>query len=139
MGSVKLKWITIGCIVLTFLGLGGGNPGSQAAHIGGVVFGFAFPFMIRRKAFVKTASKVRVAMPKVKETAVRTVRLNVRRDGAAVATAAGQRLSDSRRLDMLLDKIRISGYASLTAGERNELNELSQRIDKIRENSGNNN
>ncbi|MEZ3550296.1 MAG: rhomboid family intramembrane serine protease [Muribaculaceae bacterium] len=139
LGSVKLKWITIGCIVLTFLGLGGGNPGSQAAHIGGVVFGFAFPFMIRRKAFVKTASKVRVAMPKVKETAVRTVRLNVRRDGAAVATAAGQRLSDSRRLDMLLDKIRISGYASLTAGERNELNELSQRIDKIRENSGNNN
>ena len=31
LGSVKLKWITIGCIVLTFSGLRG-NPGSQAAR-----------------------------------------------------------------------------------------------------------
>ena len=57
-------------------------------------------------------------------------RKNVRRDGNAVARAAGGRLSDMSRLDELLDKIRLSGYASLTDVERRELNALSRKIEK---------
>ena len=40
------------------------------------------------------------------------------------------RLSDMSRLDELLDKIRLSGYASLTDVERRELNALSRKIEK---------
>ena len=35
---------------------------------------------------------------------------------------------DENRLDILLDKVRVSGYASLSAGEKKELNELSNKI-----------
>ena len=42
IGEVKLKWVAIGCIILTFVGVGGGNSGGQAAHIGGVIFGASF-------------------------------------------------------------------------------------------------
>lgn len=120
-GPVKIKWIAIACIVLTFLGIGGGNPGAQSAHIGGVAFGLAFAVFYINKKF---SGIFRFPVRKTGET----------RNGDAVAKAAAGRLSDSSRLDELLDKIRFSGYKSLTTGERNELNELSRRLDKAGEN-----
>ncbi|MCI9029622.1 MAG: hypothetical protein HFJ90_05345 [Muribaculaceae bacterium] len=42
--------------------------------------------------------------------------------------ASQGRLSDSDRLDELLDKIRLSGFDSLTERERKELNALSARL-----------
>jgi len=123
LGAVKLKWIAVCCIALTLLGLGGGNPGAQSAHIGGVLFGGIYPYMpaMRKVWTKKNTSTIRHRQNR-----------NVKRNGAAVASVAAGRLSDSSRLDQLLDKIRLSGYSSLTSGERNELNELSQRIDKNR-------
>ena len=41
-----------------------------------------------------------------------------------------QRQTDMDRLDSLLDKIKLSGYESLTRKERKELNELSARLKK---------
>ena len=118
IGPVQLRWVAIVCLALTFLGLNGGSGAAQSAHVGGVIFGalFAGADILR--------SRRRPAEPKR-----RKVRINVRRDGRAVADAAS-RLSDTDRLDQLLEKIRVSGYSSLTAGERNELNLISQRLDK---------
>ena len=39
-------------------------------------------------------------------------------------------MSDTDRLDALLDKIRVSGYASLSKDEREELKRLSKTIGK---------
>lgn len=123
-GEVKLKWVAAGCILLTFLGIGGGNSGAQAAHIGGLFFGIIFSLLLKRgtdlsKIFaVNRPSGIHLNTPR-----------NVRRDGAAVAKVAANRLSDMERLDQLLDKIRISGYASLTNVEKRELNALSRKID----------
>lgn len=125
IGQVRLKWIAAVCIALTLLGIGGGNPGAQSAHIGGVLFGGVWPYVAAGKRMRKKSGD----FPRHRQP-----RKNVKRDGTAVATAVAGRLSGTGRLDQLLDKIRLSGYASLTSGERNELNELSQRIDKIREN-----
>lgn len=115
IGEVKLKWVALGCIVLTFAGVGGGNAGGQAAHVGGVLFGVLFTLAINAgydpvKRFADkmrdVSSREPISMPR---------RKNVRRDGNAVARAAGGRLSDMSRLDELLDKIRLSGYASFNA------------------------
>ncbi|MBD5355637.1 MAG: rhomboid family intramembrane serine protease [Bacteroides sp.] len=121
-GEVKLKWIAVACILLTFAGVGGGNTGGQAAHVGGVLFGAAFILAIKRGYDIskKFSEKPRQKMAKP--------RVNVKRDGKAVAEAASGRLGDPARLDELLDKIRMSGYQSLTAAERRELTALSQRL-----------
>lgn len=121
-GEVKLKWIAIACILLTFAGVGGGNTGGQAAHIGGVLFGGAFILAIKH-GYDISKKMSRSPRPKVMPT-----RVNVKRDGKAVANAASGRLGDPARLDQLLDKIRMSGYQSLTAAERRELTALSQRL-----------
>lgn len=121
-GEVKLKWIAIACILLTFVGVGGGNTGGQAAHIGGVVFGGAFALAL------KNGYDVSKKMTHRARPTVIPAKINVKRDGTAVAKAASGRLGDPTRLDQLLDKIRLSGYQSLTSAERRELNALSQRL-----------
>lgn len=133
LGDVKLKWLAIGCIILTFAGVGGGNSGGQAAHIGGVAFGLIFSLAANKGHDLSLRLKPKSRKPETDATGFNPPpRKNVVRDGNAVARAASGRLSDTARLDELLDKIRISGYGSLTAGERNELNALSQRLDKER-------
>lgn len=131
-GAVQLRWVALGCIILTFVGLNGGSGAAQSAHIGGVAFGAVFAFALssvfkKRKPSVTSTSYTSFS-PEVPQR--KKIRIFVRRDGKAVADAAANRLSDTGRLDWLLDKIRLSGYSSLTAGERNELNLLSQRLDK---------
>ncbi|MDE5850661.1 MAG: rhomboid family intramembrane serine protease [Muribaculaceae bacterium] len=115
IGEVRLKWVAVACCLLTFLG-GGGN---QAAHIGGLLWGVAFGLMLQRGIDpTRWFSNRRTAGAGPKRKADRVVR--VLRD----------RQDDIRRLDELLDKIRLSGYGSLSAKERKELNEISARIKK---------
>lgn len=133
IGPVRIKWIAIACIVLTFLGLGGGNPGAQSAHIGGVVFGVAFALWKKHRKPSKKDNRQRSTSSQPFQTTRQYTPGKATRvaiNGDAVAKAVAGRLSDASRLDELLDKIRLSGYSSLTTGERNELNELSRRLDK---------
>ncbi len=118
IGEVKLKWVAVACCILTFLG-GGGN---QAAHIGGLLWGVAYGLMIRQGvdparwlAGLTTKKATRRAPKRNPDRMVRVLR---------------DRQEDIRRLDELLDKIRLSGYGSLSARERKELNEISARIKK---------
>ncbi|MBO5444287.1 MAG: rhomboid family intramembrane serine protease [Muribaculaceae bacterium] len=119
IGEVKLKWVALACCALTFLGGGG----SQSAHIGGLVWGTANAILINR-GFDPTA-RIRKLTLRRKSPVCADGR---RRDPAAMAETLRKRLDDMQRLDMLLDKIRISGYESLSARERRELNDLSKRI-----------
>lgn len=117
IGEVRLKWVAAACCLLTFIG-GGGN---QAAHIGGLLWGVALGLMLRHgidpASWIPFTAGQRTGRP-AKRRADRVVR--VMKD----------RQSDIRRLDELLDKIRLSGYGSLSAKERKELNEISTRIKK---------
>ena len=115
IGEVKLKWVAVACCVITFIG-GGGN---QAAHIGGLLWGVALGLMLRKGVDpARWLSPRSAADRRPQRSPDRMVR--VLRD----------RQEDIRRLDELLDKIRLSGYGSLSSKERKELNEISSRIKK---------
>lgn len=118
IGEVRLKWVAAACCLLTFIG-GGGN---QAAHIGGLLWGVAFGLMLCRgidpAAWIGATSQFSRHERQPRRNADRMVRM------------LRNRQDDIRRLDELLDKIRLSGYGSLSNKERKELNELSSRIKK---------
>lgn len=118
IGEVKLKWVAVACCLLTFLG-GGGN---QAAHIGGLLWGVAFGLMLQRgvdptELFSKRRGSGRHSGGQ-------------HRRADHMVRVLHDRQADIRRLDEILDKIRLSGYGALSARERKELNELSARIKK---------
>ena len=126
IGDVKLRWMALGMIVLAFLGLGGGNAGGSVAHIGGVLYGVVAGLAFRGKSQEvrgKSLGNVRV-----------TGREPKRRDPFKKAGTVGnprlQAEMDEKRLDQLLDKIRVSGFNSLSNKEREELETLSRRLQK---------
>ena len=119
LGDVKLKWVVIFMIILSFLNIGGGGSLGIAAHFGGVLFGLCYgysgSFRNEGKAKANKSRKIR------KPTASGARR---------VASVLEQNRLDKARLDELLDKIKVSGYDSLSRAERAELDEISGRISK---------
>ena len=100
IGSVRLSviaWITI---ALDMTGLFGSHPGAHFAHLGGLISGVGFALMLRRPSRADVRS--------------------VENDFISVS-------DDRRRLDNLLDKVRRSGFASLSMDERRQLMRLSER------------
>lgn len=116
IGEVKLKWVAVACCVLTFVG-GGGN---QAAHIGGMLWGVVLGLMLR----AGTDPTKRLTFPSRRSDS------GPRRKPDRMVRVLRDRQDDIKRLDELLDKIRVSGYGSLSTRERKELNEISSRIKK---------
>lgn len=119
IGDVKLKWVVPAMILLSLLGTWGGNIGGLAAHMGGVAYGLAYGFASRRRDAGKRFGIKR-------ETVRRPTKAGARR----VASILEQNRLDKARLDELLDKIKMSGYESLTRRERSELDDISRRISK---------
>lgn len=116
IGEVKLKWVAVVCCLLTFLG-GGGN---QAAHIGGLIWGITFGLMLRNGT---DPTKMIPWLYKKQEN-------NTDRKPDLMVRVLKQRQSDMDRFDTLLDKIKLSGYESLSRKERKELNDLSKKLSK---------
>lgn len=118
IGDVKMKWVVIFMVWLAFLGAGGGTAGAGgfAAHAGGILFGVVAGLYMRRKGEeCRRKEHRRVPTP-----------AGARR----VASIMEQNRLDKIRLDELLDKIKVSGYESLSRSERRELDEISKRISK---------
>lgn len=120
-GVVRLRWFALICILLTFLGAGGGSAGGPVAHLGGLAFGVVY-------GLLGTRHTLRTRAGHGTRTRKRRAERNMTRNAGAVAKAAANRLGDHRRLDELLDKIRVSGYEALSEREKEELNAISRRI-----------
>lgn len=103
MWSVKMWWIAVLLVVLLAADLMGNNPnnpGGQIAHIGGILSGAVAGWIYR----FRQMRAVEDAPRSLTEVQARA------------------------ELDRLLDKVRTSGYNSLTNSERIELIKLSKQV-----------
>ena len=110
VGEVEVVWIAVITIALFALGLTGYNAGSHIAHLGGVAMGVVFGLVMRRG--VDLTAPLNSAIDRVVNF-VRGLPARQRRRGAAPPPRAD--ISD------ILDKVKRSGYASLTPDERRRL------------------
>ena len=153
IGDVKLKFIVVTLIFLdlAFIAMGDSNSGGLFAHLGGDVFGFvyawqlrkgndfAFPFMRffdwwnaswsrwRNGAPPKRGPKVAYKNPKVRE---KTTAGSSRQDSGKRSSSAPPRydnMSHQEQLDAILDKIKQSGYESLSTEEKEFLFNASKK------------
>lgn len=120
LGPVRLKWVAIIFVALVMLQGSTTGLGGQLAHAGGIVFGLLYAVALKKKPvldFAKPEYKIKVKSKRAEDI-----------DRQSAINAMSGRLNDSERLDELLDKVRISGYDSLSHEEKRELNAISSRL-----------
>lgn len=114
IGNVRLKWIAIVTVIITLLGATG--IAAHCAHIGGAAFPFLLMAGRKLTRLYNSPSTPHRHVPKAlrnKKTSKDPV--NVLEDPEQI-------------LDRLLDKVRVSGFDSLTRQERALLDEISQKL-----------
>lgn len=112
LGEVRLKWIALFTIVITFIGAAG--VAAHCAHIGGMLF--AIFFLAWRRV-----PRRRSARPKRRKPKAFSSRSPLRTPPPPQ--------NPEQTLDILLDKVRVSGYASLSKQEKKLLDEISRNLD----------
>ncbi|HTN68523.1 MAG TPA: rhomboid family intramembrane serine protease, partial [Dysgonamonadaceae bacterium] len=127
-GRVKIIYIALIVFVIDFFSLGSGdNPGGHVAHIGGAIAGYLFATQYKKgKDFTLPISRL----------LDRIVNLFKKRRGKGVHKVVYKRAEndyeynyrkakESRKIDAILDKLKQSGYDSLTSEEKRQLFDAS--------------
>lgn len=138
IGQLRLKYVAIGIVVLDLLMATGDNAGGHIAHLGGAAGGLLFAYLLDRGTdltgwinwTIDTVVKAFTYKPRPRKP-----KMKVRRGGQsqqasaqtqAGKTQAGKANEDAARqrqekIDRILQKIKQSGYQSLTEDEKKEL------------------
>lgn len=116
-GEASLKVVCLIAVLLVVIASGPENYGAHAAHFGGFLAGVAAAWWWRRS---KVVSAPPVIVPKPSgDVGVKCTKKEPELPGM-----------DDEALDSLLDKIRKSGYGSLTPSERERLFNISSNLQK---------
>ena len=107
IGPVSLKWVALVTIGIDLLSMSGGNAGGHIAHLGGALAGLAWALWTRHRAI--QSHQRRKPRP---------------------APAPSREATPEETLDAILDKIKKSGYTSLTPEERARLFDVSNKVGK---------
>ncbi len=122
IGPVRLKWISLFCIVFDIITFNDGNPGGHIAHWGGALFGIYWGYRLKNGTDITkwlTGDKGTFATLFKKKPAVK---VHYRNENATTATSTSQASpAEKKSLDSILDKIAKSGYDSLSKEEKEQL------------------
>lgn len=129
-GTVRIKYIALIYIVISFIGSVGGNAGGNVAHLGGAFIGFVY--IKQLQAGVNWGGWITVtldwfkrlftAQPKVKVTYRSKAEPKAGRPAAPKMSKASQ-----EEIDAILDKISDRGYESLSKEEKEKLFNASKK------------
>jgi len=128
-GPVKIKWVAIVPVALSFISIPQGNAGGEIAHLGGAAFGFIYARQLRRgndwaaglNALFSRVTDLFRGKPKLKVTY--TSREKPRKN---ITPKASPQPSKQERIDKILDKISQSGYDALSKEEKDFLFNVSK-------------
>jgi len=128
IGPVKLKYIAIVSVVLDVILIPSGNAGGHFAHLGGALFGFIFASQLKRGNnltidFLKPFFWIRDGFPKRNKN-IKVVHSRPKSD----VLYNTERASKQEQIDTILDKIKRSGYDSLSSKEKEILFKASKDV-----------
>lgn len=128
LGSIKIYYIAIVLFILDFIALGGNsNQGGHVAHIGGAIVGYLFAIQYKKgkditkyiNRFFDSLANLFKAKPKMK------VKHGKRSD--ADYEYNQRKHNEVAEIDRILDKIKQSGYKSLSSEEKKRLFDASNK------------
>lgn len=131
-GAVKLKWIAVVVIALDIL-MPDGNIGGHLSHLGGALVALLFHYALRggfditRPLNAAIDGCVNLLRGGFTHRS-REPRINKAKGTPHRHKATRQEPNDIAEMDIILDKIKKSGYAGLTAEEKEKLFSVSSRL-----------
>jgi membrane associated rhomboid family serine protease len=141
LGPVKIKYIAIFYVVLSFANSAGANAGGELAHLGGALMGFLYITQLRRgndwgvpvqkvgiffeNLFKKSPTKVKVSYRKAKTESGSFGSFSSPKS-KPTATKSSEETSQEE-IDRILDKIADRGYEALNKEEKRKLFEFSKK------------
>ncbi len=118
IGRVKLKWIALAYVVITLLNMFSVNWAGQFAHLGGIATGVAFAWLLKKKRMNITSWIWKAVDAGSKR--------NKSKFKVAYQNPEFRMKTEKELLDDILDKIKISGYDSLSSTEREFLRKMAE-------------
>jgi len=132
LGPVKIKYIALFSIVLSFIGTAGSNAGGNIAHLGGAFIGYVIIIQLKQgndwtKPVVSTVEGIKNLFrpkPKIKVSHSSGKRTSTSSRGSSGTSSTKV---DQHEIDRILDKISERGYESLSKEEKEKLFNASRK------------
>jgi membrane associated rhomboid family serine protease len=130
VGEIKLKYFAVGAIILSLFGIAGNNAGGEIAHLGGAIMGWFWVYLFRKNVdLTKPFDKIITFFVNIFNLTRNKIKIKNQPNFHYVKSDQEynqERACKNREMDKILDKIRFSGYASLTKEEKRKLFEVSR-------------
>ena len=130
IGGVKLKYIALVAILTSFFGITSSNGGGELAHLGGALAGYLFVVSLRQgKDLTRGLNYILDAINNIFRPRKLKVKRNKNRSKTPM-TDAEFNVNKARtiaEIDKILDKIKTSGYESLSVEEKKRLFEQGNK------------
>ncbi len=125
IGAVEIRFIAMALVIFDVLRLTGSNSGGMFAHLGGALWGYLFIILLKKNIDVSCFSSQVIAFftslfrfKKKKKGPYAKGKYKRPKTDQEYNT---ERVEHQKRIDAILDKIKKSGYESLTKEEKEEL------------------
>ncbi|MBP6609993.1 MAG: rhomboid family intramembrane serine protease [Paludibacter sp.] len=124
VGNVKLKYIALVAVLTSFFGITSNNAGGEIAHLGGALMGYLFVVSLRKgKDTTAWLNKLIDFVTDLFKPRKLKVHKNKSYTGRKMSDAEynQSKMQRMKDIDRILDKIKSSGYESLSAQEKKQL------------------
>ena len=129
IGAVRLKYVALFMVVTDLLFVTSGNGGGHIAHLGGALAGWWFAASLRKgRDVTKWINDVFDWISGGFKFSAKKPKMKARKGGrTADYDYNAQKKRQSEEIDRILDKLKKSGYTSLTDEEKKRLFDASKR------------
>ena len=122
--DVKVKWIAIALVLLSFIEIAGNNAGGEITHLGGALAGFLFGYQFQRgnnitKGISSLFDKIADLFSRSRKPKIKVKYGDSKRESDYDYNYRKKKESDN--IDRILDKIKQHGYDSLSSDEKKQL------------------
>lgn len=127
LGPVRIKYIALFYVVVSYLGTTQLNAGGNIAHLGGALLGFIY--IKQLKAGVNWGGWITVTLDWFKDLfkSKPAVKVTYRKEDKRSAKPGSPSKASQAEIDAILDKISDRGYESLTKEEKEKLFNASKK------------
>lgn len=128
IGAIKLKYIALAVFLMSLFGVTSDNGGGQIAHLGGALAGYLFVVSLQKGTDItKGINWILDSIFNLFKARKLRVKPNKSKTKMSDAEYNMNKVNKMAQIDQILDKIKTSGYESLSADEKKRLFEQGNK------------